>query len=88
MSADGSRANPTRVGYDRGWNTDPAWSPVGNRIAFGSDWRAFDIFYDVYVMNGDGTQITTAFAGPFSNDTTRYFQPSWSPDGRKIAVVA
>jgi Tol biopolymer transport system component len=42
----------------------------------------------VYVMNGDGTQITTAFAGPFSNDTTRYFQPSWSPDGRKIAVVA
>jgi Tol biopolymer transport system component len=89
MSVDGDWANPTRVGYDRGWNTYPAWSPDGKQIAFVSDWRAFDFVFDVYVMNADGSDVTTLFAGPFlSKDGQRfYFQPSWSPDGRKIAVV-
>ena len=41
-------------------------------------------------MNADGSRITTLFgAGPFfSKDSPAfYFQPSWSPDGGKIAVV-
>jgi Tol biopolymer transport system component len=89
MSVDGDWANPTRVGYDRGWNTYPAWSPDGGQIAFVSDWRAFDFLFDVYVMNADGSNITSLFAGPFFSKDGQifYFQPSWSPDGRKIAVV-
>ena len=89
MSVDGDWANATRVGYDRGWNTYPAWSPDGARIAFVSDWRAFDFVYDVYVMNADGSNITTLFAGPFFSRDGQifYFQPAWSPDGRKMAVV-
>jgi Tol biopolymer transport system component len=88
MSVDGDWANPTRVGYDRGWNTHPAWSPDGERIAFVSDWRAFDFVYEVYVMTADGSSITTLLEGSFFRpDELFSFQPSWSPDGGKIAVV-
>jgi Tol biopolymer transport system component len=89
MSVDGDWGNPTRVGFDRGWNTHPAWSPDGNRIAFVSDWRAFDMVYDVYVMKTDGSEITTLFEGPFFfvDGPIFYFQPAWSPEGGRIAVV-
>jgi TolB protein len=90
MDLEGDWANPALVGYDQGWNSHPAWSPDGKRIAFVSDWRAFDIVYDVYAMNADGSDIATLFAGPFfyADGPQFYFQPSWSPDGGKIAVVA
>ena len=50
---------------------------------------SFDFVYDVYVMNADGSNITPLFAGPFFSRDGQifYFQPSWSPDGRKMAVV-
>ena len=72
MSVDGDWANPTRVGYDRGWNAHPAWSPDGGQIAFVSDWRAFDFLFDVYVMNADGSNITSCSLGRFSRGTARY----------------
>lgn len=88
MSIDGDRANPTRVGFDRGWIDDPAWSPDGERIAFVSDWRMFDFVYDLYVMDPDGSRITPLIEGPFpTGDLQFYFQPAWSPGGGKIAVV-
>ncbi|MFN2442934.1 MAG: hypothetical protein ABR517_09640 [Thermoanaerobaculia bacterium] len=87
MSVDGDWRNPARVGFERGWNGHPAWSPDGKRIAFVSDWQYFDGAYDVYVMNADGSAITPLFEGPFSGAESFYFQPSWSPDGGKIAVV-
>jgi TolB protein len=86
MNVDGDWGNPTRVGFDRGWNGHPAWSPDGERIAFVSDWRAFDFVYDLYVVSADGSRITTLIEGPF-NPFIFYFQPSWSPDGARIAVV-
>lgn len=88
MSADGDGMSATPVGFDQGWNTHPAWSPDGQRIAFVSDWRAFDFVYDVYVMNADGSGITSVLEGPLFGSSQYYFQPSWSPDGAKIAVVA
>jgi Tol biopolymer transport system component len=59
------------------FQTDPAWSPDGRRIAFASKRSGS---FDIYVMNADGTgtrRLTTAQA-----DETH---PTWSPDGSRIA---
>ena len=87
ISADGEWDDSALVGYNRGFNTHPSWSPDGTRIAFVSDWRAFDFVYDIYVMSADGSGITSLIEGPFFGPWIYYFQPSFSPDGGKLAVV-
>jgi Tol biopolymer transport system component len=54
--------------------TDPDWSPEGEKIAYGLDG-------DIWVMDPDGTDKVnvTSTAG------TSEFDPAWSPDGTKIA---
>jgi Tol biopolymer transport system component len=59
------------------FQTDPAWSPDGTRIAFAS---AREGSFDIHVMNADGTGTTRLTT---SNAHDR--GPSWSPDGRRIA---
>ena len=57
----------------------PAWSPVGNRIAF---WSGIERHYgEVWIMNADGTGTTqvTKECTRRNND-----DPSWSPDGKTI----
>ncbi len=61
------------------FQTDPAWSPDGQSLAFAS---ARDGSYDIYVMDargGDTVRLTT------SPDEDQ--QPTWSPDGGKIAFA-
>jgi TolB protein len=63
------------------YDADPAWSPDGKTIAFGSDrkrgWR-------LYLMNPDGTNV---------RDLTEWdnfggnVYPAWSPDGKRIAYT-
>jgi dipeptidyl aminopeptidase/acylaminoacyl peptidase len=57
-------------------NTDPAWSPDGQQIAFTSSRGGND---DLYVMNSDGSAIRQLTA---TDETERL--PSWSPDGTEI----
>jgi Tol biopolymer transport system component len=38
-------------------------------------------------MNPDGSQIRPFLEGPFFFPQTYFFQPAWSPDGQKVAVV-
>ncbi len=67
------------------FNSDPAWSPDGSRIAFtrsGSD--EFDVWVqDVYVMNADGSN-PVRLTGEHANNTS----PTWSPDGQSVVFSA
>lgn len=62
-------------------DTDPAWSPAGDRIAFLSD-RAETGTVRLYVIPVDGGE-----ARPLGNLSGGLSAPAWSPDGRAIAVL-
>ena len=71
----GDPANP-----DTNDETDPAWSPSGNRIVYAA--RSFpQTDFDIWVMNADGSGQAQLFRTPLSDDDA----PTWSPDGTKIA---
>jgi Tol biopolymer transport system component len=72
----------------------PAWSPDGKRIAFVSG-RNASIFSpqawsDIYVMDANGRNVVR-LTGKDKNlkpDTLYgYYQPTWSPDGKRIAFM-
>jgi Tol biopolymer transport system component len=86
MNADGSsqgrltdeRGDPSTEGGVQ-FQTDPAWSPDGTKIAFAS---AREGSFDIYVMNADGTG-TKRLTSSDANDQG----PTWSPDGSRIAFA-
>jgi eukaryotic-like serine/threonine-protein kinase len=56
------------------YDTQPAYSPDGARIAFRSSRNGGGVF----VMNNDGSDVTRL--------TEAGFNPTWSPDGRELAL--
>ena len=89
MRPDGTGLRQITSGH--GDDREPRVSPDGTKIAFASD-RAFNGSYDIWVVDlGSGalTQWTntggvTTPPAPASVDE---FEPTWSPDGTKIAFV-
>lgn len=77
MNSDGSNIKQLT---SQGSNGDPAWSPDGSRISFGSD-REGGGKLNVYVMNADGSNVQqlTHFDVPAESGDT-----NWSSDGKKI----
>jgi Tol biopolymer transport system component len=59
---------------------DPAWSPDGTRIAFGS---ARDGNYDIYTMSPSGDEIKR-----LTHTDWAEAEPAWSPDGSRIAYTS
>jgi len=78
----------TEEDYRGNYNTSPAISPQGDRIAFISNKRGY---FDVVVINAiDGKHIKTLVKGEDNVDfeELNILRPNlaWSPDGRKIAL--
>ena len=91
MNADGS--GEIMITGDTEEKSYPSWSPDGTRIIFSSkpgvsSSSSFDLFgstYDpqdseIYIINADGSNRIN-----ISNDSSNDVEPSWSPDGTKIA---
>ncbi|MCY4400182.1 MAG: amidohydrolase family protein [Gemmatimonadetes bacterium] len=69
----------TQALTDDPWiETDPAWSPGGDRLAFSSD---RDGELDLYIWDASGGGIERATEGAGAT------MPAWSPDGTRIAFV-
>ena len=79
MDADGS--NAVNLTNNAARDDQPAWSPDGSKIAFGSDRNGNR---EIHVMNADGSDHFNLTTTP----TISEFRPAWSPDGSKIAFGA
>ncbi len=79
MDADG--ANPANLSNHPAFDSDPAFSPDGARLAFASD-RDNDL-PDIYIMDANGANLAGLIASP-SFDVEMAF----SPDGTRLAFVS
>jgi Tol biopolymer transport system component len=79
MNSDDGSGVTRLTNNDNVHNTEPTWSPDGEKIAFArSELGGND---EIYVMNSDGTGQTRLT----NNNASDWSSPSWSPDGTKIA---
>ncbi|GHB38295.1 amidohydrolase [Streptomyces xanthochromogenes] len=93
MRPDGSEVRQRTEGPwdDRG----PAWSPDGTRIAFSSERGGDPVAgspYRIHVLDlrtGRATRLTglSGQDGPLQDGPFEDFDPTWSPDGRRILFV-
>jgi Tol biopolymer transport system component len=77
--------NITNLSNNAEYDLNPDWSPDGKQIAFVSITETDnpERYYDIYVMNADGSSMKAIYTDPKTNDSG----PLWSPDGNSIAFI-
>ena len=81
MDADGG--NPVNLTRDDAFDSAPAWSPDGQRIAFERN-SSGGGGPQIYVMNADGSGVERLTEEPLASWGQ---SPAWSPDGSSIACL-
>ena len=81
MYADGS--NQVNLTNNTAFDSEPAWSPDGSKIAFVSVVSERDGNIEIYVMDADGSNQVNLTNNVASDDNI-----AWSPDGSKIAFLS
>lgn len=89
MNADGSGRRQLTNTAQGVRDTQPAWSPLGNQIAFLSEGRSGDTNSNIYVMDTNPATDDAINLTPNDFTTNPVYQwndedPSWSPDGTQI----
>jgi len=79
-SKGGGRKQLTNLG---GTILSAVWSPMGDKIVFNFRKDQSETM-QLYTMNPDGTDITKIS----TNSESSYYDPNWSPDGRKIVFMS
>ena len=79
---DGDGGNPVNLTRDDAYDSGPAWSPDGQRIAFERSGTAGGP--QIFVMNADGSGVERLTHEP---QASWGLAPAWSPDGASIACA-
>lgn len=82
LNADQCAAQTNLTENPTAFDSEPAWSPDGTKLAFERQ-REPDGPREIYVMNADGSLPT-----PLTNNGAFNADPAWSPDGTKLAFAS
>jgi Tol biopolymer transport system component len=74
VQATADEADHQRITHDRGQDSDPAWSPDGEWLAYVSDRDGND---EIYIIKTDGTDLRQ-----LTDNGAQNWSPAWQPSGR------
>ena len=78
-ASDSSPSLLWQLTFDKGVQTDPAWSPDGLRMAYSSDRSGYE---DIWIKPVDGGQAVPLTQSPLPD-----VKPDWSPDGNRLVFA-